>query len=349
MFFLVTAIAVGAKAQEESVSLDYEADPGCPDRTAFVDQVRARTLRSRFVEVAAGVRHFVVRVSEEEGHAVGRLGLGAGREGSERQVTGKTCADVVSALALDYRPRHRSECVDGARAASGVRAYCASRNESFAGSLGRFGCVLSADPRKRVEQQERPRCDDTFHGRRRCARADLFWVHVTRADVVRGSLYGEVGFAGAGAWAPSVRASLVAAASATVRPTTTEATGAADFTMLAGRLGICPLRVRMGGSLAFRPCVSAEVGRLKGSGQEGGFVTRPEEQSILRLAVGETAEFELKLGGPAYLELELGTFEPVSRRNFVFTRTGAQADTVVVAVTPAVEGLAGLGVGVHFP
>ena len=349
VFFLVTAIAVGAKAQEESVSLDYVADPGCPDRTAFIDQVQARTLRSRFVEVAAGVRHFVVRVSEEEGHAVGRLGLGAGHEASERQVTGKTCADVVSALALiTALAIDPSASTAPARRAESPPAAPPETNPLPA-ALGVSDA--SSRPTPGNASSNKAARDATTHSMEGAGvRGQIASGFTSGAlTLFGGSLYGEVGFAGAGAWAPSVRASLVAAASAAVRPTTTETTGAAYFTMLAGRLGICPLRVRMGDSLALRPCVSAEVGRLKGSGQEGGFVTRPEDQSILRLAVGETAEFELKLGGAAYLELELGMFEPVSRRRFVFTRTGAQADTVVVAVTPALEGLAGLGVGVHFP
>src|SRR4051812_48591922 len=93
--------ARGADTEEELIHLEYTATDACPDRSTFVDEVRARTSRARFVESSDGVRIFAVSVEAEGEGAKGRLTTRRGdAAGTPRQVTGKSCADVVSALAL---------------------------------------------------------------------------------------------------------------------------------------------------------------------------------------------------------------------------------------------------------
>src|SRR3954452_323773 len=100
-FLLAGIRAARAEAEEELIHLEYTAIDACPGRSAFVEEVQARTARARFVDSSSGVRIFVVAVEPEGEGAKGRLTSRRGDVvGAPRQVTGKTCADVVSALAL---------------------------------------------------------------------------------------------------------------------------------------------------------------------------------------------------------------------------------------------------------
>src|SRR6266511_4056275 len=91
-------------AQEEAIRLEFEAGGGCPGRPEFVAQVRARTERVHFVDFepdagAAAAREFKVTAGPEGDRAVGRLRVGK-TEDADRLVTGRTCAEVISALEI---------------------------------------------------------------------------------------------------------------------------------------------------------------------------------------------------------------------------------------------------------
>src|SRR5262249_29170838 len=100
VLFAFLSVAAPLRAQVESVHLDYDASSGCPDRSAFVAEVTARTTRARFVDETPDVRSFKVAVRNQAERAVGSLVSNTAETGAERKVSGKTCAEVVSALAL---------------------------------------------------------------------------------------------------------------------------------------------------------------------------------------------------------------------------------------------------------
>ena len=88
--------APAALAEQGPIGRDFHAPAGCPSRDRFIERVRARTERVRFVDAgAASVSDLHVQADYEGDRAVGRLRLGEGRD-AERLVTGKTCPDVVS-------------------------------------------------------------------------------------------------------------------------------------------------------------------------------------------------------------------------------------------------------------
>src|SRR5689334_23382485 len=97
------AMEGSAAAEEgaEPVRLSYTAGAGCPSESAFMTGVRARTSRVRWVSEGERARVFVVTLSqtdkESSGHLVVRL---PNESESERDVTGDTCEEVASALAL---------------------------------------------------------------------------------------------------------------------------------------------------------------------------------------------------------------------------------------------------------
>lgn len=50
----------------ESIRLDYEASPGCPDEQAFVSLIRARTARARVVVHEETARIFRVKLAAQD-------------------------------------------------------------------------------------------------------------------------------------------------------------------------------------------------------------------------------------------------------------------------------------------
>jgi hypothetical protein len=97
------ALVALASADEpvEPIRVRYEAPAECPDEGAFVGEVRARTSRARLAAAGERARSFEVAVARRGGRFQGRLDV---REpsgaASRREVSGASCAEVVSALAL---------------------------------------------------------------------------------------------------------------------------------------------------------------------------------------------------------------------------------------------------------
>jgi len=94
------ALAWPARAETESIALDYRVYKGCPDRTRFVEEVRALTTKAELVEADAALRQFRVETERKGATVKGRLTIVKDGESSEREVSGESCAEVVSALAL---------------------------------------------------------------------------------------------------------------------------------------------------------------------------------------------------------------------------------------------------------
>src|SRR5260370_41290974 len=83
-------------AQEEAIRLEFESGGGCPGRPEFMAQVRARTERGHFVDLApngdaGAVREFKVVAGPEGDPAVGRPRLGK-TEDADPHVAAQACA-----------------------------------------------------------------------------------------------------------------------------------------------------------------------------------------------------------------------------------------------------------------
>lgn len=98
---LVAASAAAASAGSEAVRLSYRASTGCPGEARFWDEVAARTDRVRRAGADEPARLFSVLVDAGPTQSRGVLETtDANGAGSRREVTGESCAEVVSALAL---------------------------------------------------------------------------------------------------------------------------------------------------------------------------------------------------------------------------------------------------------
>jgi hypothetical protein len=84
-----------------AVRLDYSVARGCPDGAAFFDRMAARTPRVRVARPGEEARELVVRVTGHGRRVQGQIAVRA-PDGTEatRTVTGETCGDVVTGLAL---------------------------------------------------------------------------------------------------------------------------------------------------------------------------------------------------------------------------------------------------------
>ena len=103
VFVLLAAFERPARAQDapEPIHLDYQASPGCPDEAAFLNRVRSRTGRARFVGPAARARRFSVTIDAGASGATGRVVV-VETDGVEhtRHLDAGTCEDVADALGL---------------------------------------------------------------------------------------------------------------------------------------------------------------------------------------------------------------------------------------------------------
>jgi hypothetical protein len=94
--------AVGGWADSTvvSVRVEYAAAQGCPDALGFGEELHARA-RVKFVGDKDAPHALAVRITRVGKHFEGKLVVrDASAEASERRVSGDTCAEVVSGLAL---------------------------------------------------------------------------------------------------------------------------------------------------------------------------------------------------------------------------------------------------------
>jgi hypothetical protein len=335
-------VAHVALAEEESIHLDFQVPAGCPGRDEFIAHVRARTERVRFVDGdATRVSDLHIQARFEGDRAIGRLRIGESQD-AERLVSGKSCPDVMSALALIAAVAIDPTSVLDSAGPSETAAAPASELASPASGFA------STSPPAPPESPEPPP-----------PRASLSWFGGTGAsgEVSRGfapraitlagaSLFAEAGLALGEAWRPAVRLAAVWSASPTVLPDQMPDSGAATFMLFAGRLSLCPLEFAPHASFRVRPCADFELGQLTGKGQpvDNGSVTTLRSGSMIRVAVGQTLQARVRLASRFWLEMAANVREPLVRQNFVF-----HEPEVTVASVPPVELAGALGLGAYFP
>jgi hypothetical protein len=95
--------------------------------------------------------------------------------------------------------------------------------------------------------------------------------------------------------------------------------GSARFTRLAGRLTFCPVRVPVRGPAALRPCLFGEAGVLTGAGVDA---PQAASASVAWLAAGASVHAELVAGEWLLLGLEVDGILPAVRDRFYFDPRG---------------------------
>jgi hypothetical protein len=90
-----------ASAGPEHIRIQFSASKQCPDGSAFVRALRQRTGRFQLGAGAEETRVFVATITGADPLVAGRLEIrGPGTDVSVRKVSGKTCDEVMEALAL---------------------------------------------------------------------------------------------------------------------------------------------------------------------------------------------------------------------------------------------------------
>ncbi len=94
-------MASPALADKEAIALDYQPGAGCPDRSKFIERVQAITSKAEIVsDDGAPRRKFGIHVSRVASAVHGELTIDDHGEKTTRTVSGASCDEVISALAL---------------------------------------------------------------------------------------------------------------------------------------------------------------------------------------------------------------------------------------------------------
>jgi hypothetical protein len=300
-----------ALAQKESVHLEYRAEPSCPSREVFIERVRARTSRAEFVEGVAGSRRFIVSASMENGRALGSVTTGEDEGGGgPRRVSGGSCSDVVSALALIT-----ALAIDP-RASTSPASESPAPTETPPAPSAPPAPPVTETPLKQPEEAARaPQTTEAKSFLATGIRLDAGTGLGARAIATVGAAaFVEWGTPLARPWVAAIRLSGRYATS----PTLHASQGGATFRWLTVALDACPLELPLSTRSAIRPCAGLDGGQLHAEGIAGGEITHSTSSDQTWLALHESVRAEIRIGGGFQLELEGGLEQPLLSYAFRF-------------------------------
>lgn len=283
--------AHAAAAEPQPYRIEYTAPDGCSSRETFVRELTERTPLVREASDGEAAASYVVVLERHPTNLTGELVLREldGRE-TRRALRGKTCDEVVSALAFI--------------AAILVDPTALSRTRTEA---PRPAPPASAPPRP---DERAPSRTGTF---RFSAGAGASLETAVSPDPAFGP-YAELSVE-RGTHAARGLSAGVAFHRIASGPYRTRA-GSATFTWTAGRAWLCPLSLPASGVFSFAPCGEVESGTLVADGDE-----TVNEKTVVRpwLAFGPLARLELRPTSFLSLTLDgMAVFTPLSHPTFYF-------------------------------
>jgi hypothetical protein len=284
-----------AAAGPEPYRIEYTAPSGCSSREAFVRELVGRTPLVRVAAEGSRAATYVVTLGPLTNDMMGELVLREldGRE-TRRALRGKTCDEVVSALAFI--------------AAILVDPEAVSRTPTEA--------PRHAPPRQPVvpDESERPPSSEDGSGFRFGAGAGASLETSVSPDVAFGpfaELVAERTNEGARGMSFGIAFHRVTAPSVLTRA------GRAHFTWTAARGWFCPLSLPSRGIFSFLPCGALEGGTLVADGS-----ATIDEKTVVRpwLAFGPLARLELRATRFLAISLDgMAVFTPISHPTFFFS------------------------------
>jgi len=282
----VALLAPGrVRAEAEAVRVRYSAPAGCSSRAAFVRELTLRTPRIRVVEESEPSTLFLVELADRSTGVAGELRW-IERDGAEtaRAVSGATCEEVVSALALI--------------AAVLVDPESSSQHPT---SPPPVPPPASARPRERSKRRLRP--------------SIAAGASVEHAVAPGWALGPELELALEGE--SDARRGPLAGLSVTrlTAPTASTPAGDADFTATLARLTLCPLTWPDQGSWFGRACAALEAGSLHAAGSR---TLARREVSILWLAADPVLSLSYRPLRVLGIEADLLGIFPLVDDSFLF-------------------------------
>jgi hypothetical protein len=315
-----------AKANDATAYLEYAVDPGCPGRSTFVDQVRARSPRVRFADQPGNLWVFRIEAAIQNGRASGKWSSRRGKEtGVPRTVDADGCADVVAALALMTALAIDTQAPQAEPPAEVPTSEHVPRATRAPTHPEPRAAVPVETPLRGTELTS-PAMAIGAHG------TGTAWPGSTPVFLPGGAALLEGTWPIDSLWAPAFRLSIGFAASPTVRP----AVGDARFTLASGQLDACPMRWALGRETWVRPCVALQAGRLTGTGLPGAQISVTQSASGPWWAVAQFLRLHAGVGGGWAFELQAGIAEPIVRDAFAFRDPDVEA-VRVPRVVPTLE------------
>jgi len=289
------AVTTRARAEEarstalQTLRVTYSAPAGCGSRATFVAELEARTPRVRVVDTQDLAAAVSVELADRPTGIVGQLSLRE-PDGTEtlRAVAGKSCEEVVPALALIAAVLVDPEAITRAQ----TPAKAAPANEGSA-----------AQPPR---DDERPRFRPSLGTG--VAVTSSVAPSLSVAPALELGLEMEQG----GRRGPMLLLSFERFSSSTV---TTHA-GLADLSTLLGRVSLCPWRWPARGLAFLAPCGAFEAGSLHVDVSQ---TLDEKEPTVLWLAAGPDLHLELRPLAVLGLELDLLGIFPLVRDTFYFS------------------------------
>jgi hypothetical protein len=356
---LLSAPVVASSDDVEPVRIEFHAPSGCPGESAFLDQVRARTSKSRPAAAGERARTFTITVTQRGSRILGLLKIeDPPAPPAVREVSGEECSEIVSALALIT-----ALAVDPhASTAPAARLSTAPPPQPAAPSPG-----APSPSSGEAARSEPPPPFPAPHPAPYIAPPTWLspvatplpalltpppnavpprWrlslgLHAAAVDAVAPDLIpGLDGFidverAADSVFSPSFRASVfwVQGSGARLGPVFS------NYYWVAGRLEGCPLALSPVAKFRLSPCALVDAGMLQ---VEGGGRVNTVSRSRPWVAPGILGRIRWEVVDPLVVEVEAGASFPLIRDTF-YVAPGINVHSV-----PAVGASLAAGVGVHF-
>jgi hypothetical protein len=343
--FVLTATS--ASAEPEPVRFTYQCDAECPGAARFVQEVEAHTAHTRLAVDGELARMFLVAVHREGSKSHGVLRI-TGVDGSitRREVSGESCAEVVSALAFmtalaidpgagAMMPTPTAE-VDGgandASVASGVLP--GSPADSLSASVSTADSTRDSPSSPEAVSSVAPK----WH-----------WGVGVDGQMLAGfvpewapggGVFVDLAGAGADTLVPSFRVSLLAA---TTHSSFVSGVGA-QLTWLTARAEGCPAHIELA-SLVATVCLKVDAGFLR---SEGTGLANTDGESRPWVVPGALGRLMWPSHGGPWIEGAAGLGVPLERYNFAYQRAGV-AGAIEVSRVRSLGAELGLGAGYRLP
>ena len=306
------------------VRVVYDAPSGCPDAASFEAELHKRTFKARTAADSEPAHVFQVAIRRgASGMVVGRVATEwNGERSGVRELRGKGCSQVVSALALT------------AALAIDPDARLDLEPEAAKPLPAAVQPAPAHHPNQTVQSGSNPSPAHAPLEGRVGLDAGAARIITPRLMPTLGP-FGELAWVGSGFVAPSVRLSLNLASNAL------DADRTASFTWLAGELELCPVAVHWGNVMALRPCAAGQGGAILAEGR-----TVPQKYSQARAwwSAGLSAHLSRRLSARFGVELFAGVLLPLRSRSFVFANPSRE-----IARTATESGEVGIGAFAYLP
>jgi len=332
--------------------------------------LRQRTGRFQLVSAAEQTRVFVVTITHADALVAGRLEIqGPGTEASLRNVSGKTCDEVMAALALmtalaidpsALSPSALSPSIVSPTAPARTDlsnrtapASAAPPRPPPASAPARLAPTPSASSPPSSTERPDSNPPRMAPARPQALPASARWkwsagahggvtLGMSPTAGLGGSLFVEAAAPGATVLGPVLRTGLFLNQS-----DATLASGAgAEFQWAAAMVEGCPIRLIVGDSgVTLYPCLAFHLGVLRGQGRH---LDRPSKTTDLWSDLGPVARIRVAVSARLFLEAQGMLVFPLHRLTFDVQESGPTKDPTTVFAVPAVGALAGIGVSYEF-